>query len=162
MYGSFTMHLVYLAAITLLPLIPAYILYRVMPADAEAHGSFRGLKFKLGGAFAGYFVLVLALIYLPEQPIHDNERVWTLYADISFEGEGGSHSTLTVSTIPRNPVTARDGRMVYKTVGTRDGNEWTFPDLIIGHRNFLSEEIFLDPVNRRRDNIELDTDSKHI
>ncbi len=49
-----------LAAILMLPLIPAYILYKFLPAsDTDVSGPYKGLSVKLKGAFAGYFLLVL-------------------------------------------------------------------------------------------------------
>lgn len=51
--------LVYLLAILLLPLIPAFILYKTLPAETNVKGPFKGLTINLSGAFAGYFLLVL-------------------------------------------------------------------------------------------------------
>jgi len=59
-----------LAAILLLPLIPAFILYKFLPVKGKntpdevggetgAIGPVKGLSWKLKGAFAGYFLLVL-------------------------------------------------------------------------------------------------------
>lgn len=54
-----------LAAILLLPLIPAYIIYKFLPAsDTDVSGPYKGLSLKLKGAFAGYFLLVLVAITL--------------------------------------------------------------------------------------------------
>lgn len=57
-----------LAAILLIPIIPAYILYKFLPAsDTDVSGPYQGLSLKLKGAFAGYFLLVmvgLALQYV--------------------------------------------------------------------------------------------------
>jgi hypothetical protein len=57
-----------LAAILLVPIIPAYILYKFLPAsDTDVSGPYQGLSLKLKGAFAGYFLLVmvgLALQYV--------------------------------------------------------------------------------------------------
>ena len=56
-----------LAAILIVPLIPAYIIYKFLPAsDTDVSGPYSGLSLKLKGAFAGYFLLVvvgLALQY---------------------------------------------------------------------------------------------------
>lgn len=48
-----------LAALLLVPLVPAYILYRNLPSETVVKGPFRGLTVQLTGAFGGYFVLVL-------------------------------------------------------------------------------------------------------
>src|ERR1019366_2056651 len=43
----------------LTPVVPAYAMFKWLPSDASATGPFGGLKWKLGGAFAGYFLIVL-------------------------------------------------------------------------------------------------------
>jgi hypothetical protein len=49
-----------LAAILIVPLIPAYIIYKFLPAsDTDVSGPYSGLSLKLKGAFAGYFLLVI-------------------------------------------------------------------------------------------------------
>lgn len=54
-----------LAAILLLPLIPAYVLYKFLPvSETDVSGPYQGLSIKLKGAFAGYFLLVLACLGL--------------------------------------------------------------------------------------------------
>lgn len=66
MSGDITGNLVYIAAAVLLPLIPAYVLYRSLPLGSSIGGPLGGLKLKLSGAFAGYFalvVIVLAFLY---------------------------------------------------------------------------------------------------
>jgi len=45
--------------IVLLPLIPAFLLYKFLPSKTNAAGPFKGLNIKLSGAFAGYFILLL-------------------------------------------------------------------------------------------------------
>jgi hypothetical protein len=63
-------NILYIAATVLLPLIPAFILYNVLPANrldpdetTEVSGTyFHGLKIKLSGAFGGYFVLVVTVV----------------------------------------------------------------------------------------------------
>lgn len=54
-----------LAAILIIPIIPAYILYKFLPAsDTDVSGPFKGLTLKMKGAFAGYFLLVLIALGL--------------------------------------------------------------------------------------------------
>ena len=45
---------------TLLPLVPAYLLFRALPSQAEISGPFKGMTVKLGGAFAAYFLVFLS------------------------------------------------------------------------------------------------------
>ena len=50
---------IYLLMGFLIPLVPAYILYKTLPAETSVSGPFQGLKINLSGAFGGYFLLVL-------------------------------------------------------------------------------------------------------
>ena len=44
----------------LVPMIPAIVLFKVIPSDASATGPLFGLRWKLGGSFAGYVFILLA------------------------------------------------------------------------------------------------------
>ena len=67
-----------LAAIMLVPIIPAYVLYKYLPAsDTDVSGPFKGLSVKLKGAFAGYFLLVLVGITL-QYLIMGNQQARTI------------------------------------------------------------------------------------
>jgi hypothetical protein len=50
----------YVLVVVLVPVIPAFLLYKFLPAGrTNVGGPFRGLDIKLSGAFAGYFLVVL-------------------------------------------------------------------------------------------------------
>lgn len=54
-----------LAAILLVPLVPAFIIYKFLPSsDTDVSGPYQGLSLKLKGAFAGYFLLVIVGLVL--------------------------------------------------------------------------------------------------
>lgn len=53
-----------LTATLLLPIIPAFILYKFLPSKSQVSGPFQGLNLKLTGAFGGYFLLVLTSLGL--------------------------------------------------------------------------------------------------
>src|SRR5256885_13971987 len=60
---STTYNFIYLlTAMLLLPLIPAFLLYKFLPSKTSVSGPFKGLNLKLTGAFGGYFLLVLTAI----------------------------------------------------------------------------------------------------
>lgn len=67
--------LVYLLAILLLPLIPAFILYKTLPAETNVKGPFKGLTINLSGAFAGYFLLVLIALGFCEMDFNSDKQV---------------------------------------------------------------------------------------
>jgi len=65
----------YLAMVLLLPLVPALVLYRLLPSDAWVEGPLKGWKIHLTGAFAAYFALFLAtsgLAYGQMKPLRDH------------------------------------------------------------------------------------------
>jgi hypothetical protein len=51
--------MVYYFVWILTPVVPAYAMFKWLPSDVTATGPFKGMKWKLGGAFAGYFLIVL-------------------------------------------------------------------------------------------------------
>lgn len=60
--GTTNTFLYVLAAVLLLPLIPAFLLYKFLPSRTSVSGPFKGLNLKLTGAFGGYFLLVITSI----------------------------------------------------------------------------------------------------
>jgi len=53
-----------LTTLLLLPLIPAFIIYKFLPSKTAVKGPFKGLNINLTGAFGGYFLLVIISIGL--------------------------------------------------------------------------------------------------
>lgn len=57
-----------LASILVLPIVPAFIIYKYLPVgkpeDTDVSGPYKGLSLKLKGAFAGYFLLVIVGLVL--------------------------------------------------------------------------------------------------
>ncbi|MBC7746146.1 MAG: hypothetical protein H7096_13705 [Flavobacterium sp.] len=64
--------ILYLIAGFLVPLIPAYILYKTLPAETSVSGPFEGLKVNLSGAFGGYFLLVLIAFAFSYKLLNDS------------------------------------------------------------------------------------------
>lgn len=67
-----------LATILLLPLIPAYIIYKFLPVgkadDTNITGPYKGLSLKLKGAFAGYFLLVIVGLTLQYSIMNSGQK----------------------------------------------------------------------------------------
>jgi hypothetical protein len=98
---------VYMLLILLLPLIPAFVLFRFLPSTANVQGPFKGLTLKLGGAFAGYFVTVLLSWQVAKSMLEptwsDN---WNVVAQITFEGAPGNHPPASQAIVLVKPPTA--------------------------------------------------------
>ena len=72
----------FLTVAILLPLIPAFLLFKLLPASADVSGPWHGLQLKLGGAFAGYFLLVLLILgFTRTMPSYE---VWTVEGQLAF------------------------------------------------------------------------------
>ena len=56
--------LINLLATLLVPLLPAFIIYKFLPSETVVKGPFKGLNINLTGAFSGYFLLVIISIGL--------------------------------------------------------------------------------------------------
>jgi hypothetical protein len=73
-----------MAATVLLPLLPAYVLYKTLPSSADVSGPFKGFQIKLTGAFAGYVSLLLILHYVVPAPSPMSCVQWTVKGYLSF------------------------------------------------------------------------------
>jgi len=80
-----TLVLILLAALTLLPLLPSFFLFKLLPSEAQATGPLKGLKVKLGGAFAGY-VVVLLLLWGVASPYlkKSGYQIWKVSGSVAF------------------------------------------------------------------------------
>src|SRR5438105_1157527 len=106
-----TIDLIYILIALLVPIIPAVIFYRWFPSTAEVStgegGSrlpqfLRGIGFKLGGAFAAYFVLMLVILRCrpPLPPLTDYE-IWTVTGVIDSSPAIENEDEITLSIQPR-------------------------------------------------------------
>ena len=148
--------LTYIAVVVLVPLIPAFLLYKFLPhGRTEVGGPFKGLDIKLSGAFAGYFLVVLIvtslLVFLiktkpvvpcpvcPTPPATQYE-VYTVTGKVDLEGGPNSpkidSAQLTFSILPPERTVKPDGSFSLQ-IPVRPGQngEPEFPDLIIGHED---------------------------
>jgi hypothetical protein len=74
-----------LAAVLLIPLVPAFILYKLLPSKAAVKGPFKGLDIALQGAFGGYFVLVLVAFGVMEA-VRPDPSDFPLYEEYDLSG----------------------------------------------------------------------------
>jgi hypothetical protein len=85
-----------LVVVVLVPVIPAFLLYKYLPeGKARVGGPFRGLNIKLSGAFAGYFLVLLIatsmLVFLIKQrppPVQRQYEVYTVRGKIDLQKTG--------------------------------------------------------------------------
>lgn len=111
------MNIVYLVVVILLPMVPAYVLFKKLKSTAEAKGGLsevKGLTFSLGGAFAAYFVVFAALyVKLPhtfEEKFTD--QIWKITGEVKDAQTdklvAGKNGELRISIDPYTIL--RDGK----------------------------------------------------
>lgn len=72
--------------IILVPVIPAVIIYRMIPGQTGNNDSvstkYLGVSIKLGGAFAGYFALVLLMAYILNDRMTNDKKLVALQKEM--------------------------------------------------------------------------------
>lgn len=98
--------LAFMLLILLVPIVPAFVLFKFLPNTADLSGPLKGLNVKISGAFAGYVVGVLLswqiTTSLLEPVWADN---WTIHGHVLFDDAPSSHhSPSEVVVITRPPL----------------------------------------------------------
>jgi len=179
--------LIHISVGVLLPLLPAYILFRTLPTDATVEGPWKGLRIKLGGGFGGYFLLVLLVfgyLYwmngrckneteeirsLSEELQRCNEayKVYTVKGNISADDkssfEGEKVNDFTVVVIPTTWNISRGGGFEAQIpVSVRQDGTLDFPRIGVRHPDYSGDDVDLDDnslidLNQERREIRLKT-----
>ena len=83
--------IVLIAVTVLLPIVPAYILYKSLPTGKTiVTGPFKGLNIQLTGAFAGYFLVVLVVFGFIELRIKEKCEIWHVTGHIELENNSSA------------------------------------------------------------------------
>lgn len=148
--------LVNLAFLILLPIVPAYLLYKALPptgasTDAVKGKLLKGMEIKLSGAFAGYFAVLLLIIYKHDvifpPPPPQAASVWHLHGRVLDE-HGKPIEPLDVKDFVFAPPTfqALPGGNFTLTIPTEpaEGGGARLPMLVISHGQY-SLKIPLEP-----------------
>ncbi len=126
----------------LLPIIPAFVLYKTLPAKTTVSGPFQGLNIQLTGAFGGYFLVLLVvvgLIYAQRKP--PRYEVWTVTGKVtiadSSSGEPQQINHNDFSIQPPTTLLYPDGRFDLDVLVRPDQNgNLNFPIIVINHPGF--------------------------
>jgi hypothetical protein len=145
-----------LALIFLLPMVPAFVLYRFLPAAGEVGGTLYGVPIKLTGSIAGYvIVLLIGVNYVSIDDVAgtDRYRLYTIAGTVKLEGstEEPDYRQLTISYAPRSYEIGRpygDDRMDWKVVSLRPADAAAegfqpLADILIGYPDFVTQKLSL-------------------
>jgi hypothetical protein len=73
------------SVVTLLPLVPAFVLFRFLPSSGSVTGPFKGLEMKFGGAFAAYLAVLLVVWQGLDNAERHQYHVWTVTGTVGFQ-----------------------------------------------------------------------------
>ncbi len=170
--------LTYIAAVVLVPLIPAFLLYKYLPhGRTEVGGPFKGLDIKLSGAFAGYFLVVLIVISflvflmrtrpappcpLCPGPPPTQYEVYTVTGKVDLAESNAKldYKQIDLSLVPSERTVKPDGTFSFEIpVKPGQGGEPELPDLIVGYApgsGYEQETIPLDEKSPYKQKFEKD------
>ena len=83
--GQLLVVLLRLSMLVLLPIVPAFILFKALPSRAIVSGPLQGLNIKLGGSFGAYFAVLLVLISAHSVWDPVLVQVWTVDGNVLDE-----------------------------------------------------------------------------
>lgn len=148
-------NLVCMTTLVLLPIIPAYILYRTLPSRAMVKGPFKGLNIQLSGAFGGYFLVLLVVFsffYTRLLPLTTQYEIWKVSGPIGLEGITTSPiiKSATVFIRPPDPEIHEDGTFdIYIPIKRESmGVRRDFGSLIVDYPDYQAVTIDLNEEER--------------
>jgi hypothetical protein len=137
-----------LSLVILLPLVPAFLLFWKLPSKADVTGPLQGLNLKLGGAFAGYFALLLLVFWTHN--IWNPPPAWQVW-DVSgtFTDENGAAiqaSAPDIALIPGSTNAYPNGMFTLRVpIIPTQGGGMSFPSVMVTYQGFQQVTIPLDP-----------------
>lgn len=91
--------------VTLLPLVPAYVLFKTLRSHAQVEGPMAGLKIQLGGAFGAYFIVFVVLWQgLGTEVEEFHYHNWTVAGRVEFETDGERPNPHDITTYVKPPL----------------------------------------------------------
>lgn len=132
--------LLFMAAATLLPLVPSFILYRVLASTGEASGPMGGLTVKFGGPAALYIALFVVLVYIRPTDF-SHYHTWTVTGQLDFNHVAGEPepnlNDVFVRLVPPRLGVMNGGYFTWD-VPVEEGPDGrlTFPDLQLDLRGY--------------------------
>jgi hypothetical protein len=134
-----------LCFVILLPIIPAFILFKALPATGSVDGKLQGLEIKLSGAFAGYFAVVLLIIANHTVLIPVQFKMWTVVGQVVDEnGQPIDPLAYKNISLQPNPLTPISPGMFTLTFYSPTSSTGTSPTLSISQDDYRTVCYSLD------------------
>jgi len=160
--------LLYMAAVILMPIVPAFLLFRLIPGSkAGARGPFKGLKLKLSGAFAGYFLVMLVAFELVRRVLEPSQvQNWHVAGEVSLEDGTSAQTPVTAVRMrikpPHSDIEDDTGHFAFVLpIDRHHSSGWDVPHLIISCPGYQTAGVALDPEGRQNADFE-DPIQKHL
>ena len=147
-----------LLIIVLAPLVPAMLLFKYLPSTAGVEGTWKGLPIKIGGAFAGYFIVVIIANQVMKEFGPDPDRLpkyetYTASADVTLLGSIApgalDRRRLSVVLLPKpedisDPIGANRFTLWVKLPGIVGADKvlrWPFDKIVVAYYGYFSKDI---------------------
>ena len=143
-----------MALVILLPMIPAFCLYRFLPAQGEVGGKLFGLPIKLTGSIAGYVVVLLLCMNFSsydEVAGRDKYELVTLSGSIRLDGLAADevdYRLLDIAYVPRREEVSPpygEGMVDWNTfvIQPVDQRHRAIADVLISYNGYRTEKLTL-------------------
>ncbi len=128
----------HLIVVFLIPVIPAFLFYKIIPSKTFVKGPFQGLQIDMSGAFAGYFILLL-MIFVFMSPPESNWDIWTVTGDMYLsDGEIIYDNVLAVKVQPALHNVNSDSSFSVNVIRSPDqSGRMKFPQLIAEYAGYI-------------------------
>jgi len=132
----------------LLPIVPAFLLFKYLPSTGDASGTWQGNSFKFGGAFAGYLVVMVTMFhYRPAEYAHFH--TWTVTGALAFQKPASDPepniNDIYVRVIPPRLSVLNQGMFSWEIPVTEADGRLQFPDLQLDLRDYRGMTVPLGP-----------------
>ncbi len=126
--------------VTLLPLVPSYILFKFLPSKSIVTGPFKGLQIDFSGATAIYFIIFISVISVSKFWELDgsfnqrNYEVWQVEGRL--KADSIRQARIDIVFLPKYSAISRNGIFTVAVLRNKNlNNEWEFPALVFMPRD---------------------------
>lgn len=106
-----------IAGILLIPLVPAFVIYKFLPSKTVVKGPFKGLNINLTGAFGGYFLLVIITLGFTYNALNNDLR-----SDLMASKAENADLNLTIEELTSAMSNEKARYQSWKISGTIDSD----------------------------------------